>query len=208
MPDSLPFLLSGVLFGLVAGISPGPLLALVISETLSHSRREGILVALAPILTDVPIVLASVMLLAKLSYSPMILGTISILGALFIGHLAYESITVKTGASNLQNIRPHALRKGIIANFLSPHPYLFWITVGAPMVLRAYTATLLSAFLFVLGFYVLLVGSKIFVAVVVDKSRDFLKSRAYVYTIRLLGFVLLIFAALFLKDGLRLLGAI
>jgi threonine/homoserine/homoserine lactone efflux protein len=208
MPDSLPFLFSGIVFGLVAGISPGPLLALVIAETLTHSRKEGILVALTPILTDVPIVLASVLVLAKLSHSHLILGTISLLGALFIGYLAYESITARTGGLTLQNIKTHSLRKGIIANFLSPHPYLFWIAVGAPMVLRAYAVNVLSAFLFLLGFYFLLVGSKILVALVIDKSRDFLKSRAYIYTIRLLGVVLLIFAVLFLKDGLTLLGYI
>jgi threonine/homoserine/homoserine lactone efflux protein len=208
MPDSLPFLFSGIVFGLVAGISPGPLLALVIEETLTHSRREGMLVALAPIVTDVPIVLVSVLVLAKLSHSHLILGTISLLGALFIGYLAYESIAVKASGLKLQKIEPHSLRKGIIANFLSPHPYLFWIAVGAPMVLRAYAVNVLSAFLFLLGFYFLLVGSKILVALVIDKSRDFLKSRVYIFTIRLLGVILLIFALLFLKDGLTLFGVI
>jgi len=208
MVDSLPFLFTGILFGLVAGISPGPLLALVIAETLTHSRKEGILVALAPLVTDLPIVLVSVFLLAKLSYSHLILGTVSLLGALFIGYLAYQSISVKIGGLNLQKIEPHSLRKGVAANFLSPHPYLFWIAVGAPTALKAYKVNLLSACLFILGFYLFLVGSKIFVAFVIDKSRDFLNSRVYVYTIRVLGVVLLIFAALFLKDGLTLLGLI
>lgn len=206
--DSFPFLFTGILFGLVAGISPGPLLALVIAETLTHSRKEGVLVALAPLVTDLPIVFISVFLLAKFSHSHLLLGVISLLGALFIGYLAYESLSVKTGGLNLQKIKPHSLRKGIIANFLSPHPYLFWIAVGAPMTLKAYKANLLSACLFILGFYFFLVGSKIFVAFVIDKSRDFLKSRVYVYTIRLLGVVLLIFAALFLRDGFTLLGLI
>jgi threonine/homoserine/homoserine lactone efflux protein len=206
--DSFPFLFTGILFGLVAGISPGPLLALVIAETLTHSRKEGILVALAPLVTDLPIVIVSVFLLAQFSHSHLILGAISVLGALFIGYLAYESLSVKTSGLNLQKIEPHSLRKGIIANFLSPHPYLFWIAVGAPMTLKAYKVNLLSACLFILGFYLFLVGSKIFVAFVIDKSRDFLKSRVYVYTIRLLGVVLLIFAALFLKDGFTLLGLI
>jgi len=204
--DSFPFLFTGILFGLVAGISPGPLLALVIAETLTHSRKEGILVALAPLVTDLPILFISVFLLSKFSHSHFILGAISLMGALFIGYLAYESISVKAGRLNLQKIEPHSLRKGIIANFLSPHPYLFWIAVGAPMTLKACEVNLLSACLFILGFYLFLVGSKIFVAFVVDKSRDFLKSRAYIYTIRLLGVVLLIFAVLFLKDGFTLLG--
>ncbi|MDQ7788071.1 MAG: LysE family translocator [Thermodesulfovibrionales bacterium] len=208
MIDSFPFFFTGILFGLVAGISPGPLLALVIAETLMHSRKAGFLVALAPLVTDLPIVLVSVFLLAKFSHSHFILGGISILGALFIGYLAYESISVKTSGLNLQKVEPHSLRKGVTANFLSPHPYLFWIAVGAPTALKAYKVNLLSAFLFILGFYLFLVGSKIFVAFVIDKSRDFLKSRVYVYTIRLLGVVLLIFAVLFLKDGFTLLGLI
>lgn len=206
MVDSLPFLFTGILFGLVAGISPGPLLALVIAETLTHSRKEGILVALAPLVTDLPVVFISVFLLAKFSYSHILLGIISLLGALFIAYLAYESISVKTGGLRLQKTEPHSLRKGVTANFLSPHPYLFWIAVGAPTTIKAYQTNLLSACLFILGFYLFLTGSKIFVAFVTDKSRDFLKSRGYLYTIRLLGAVLLIFAVLFLKEGLALLG--
>jgi len=93
MMESMPFLISGILFGLVAGISPGPLLTLVISETLKHNKREGIIVASAPILTDVPIVLLSVFILAKLSNFNFVLGIISILGALFIGYLAWESLS-------------------------------------------------------------------------------------------------------------------
>jgi len=208
MVNSLSFLLTGILFGLVAGISPGPLLTLVISETLRHNRKEGILVAIAPLLTDLPIVLVSVLILAKLSNSNLILGTISLSGALFIGYLAYESISVKGIELNLQKINPQSFRKGVIANFLNPHPYLFWIAVGAPMVLKAYKVNTLSACLFILGFYLLLVGSKIIVALVVDKSRDFMKSNIYIYSIRLLGFILLIFAIVFIRDGLKLFGFI
>ena len=83
---------------------------------------------------------------------------------------------------------------------------MFWFTIGAPLVLKALQIGLFSASLFILGFYVCLVGSKVFVAIVVGKSRFFLKSRNYVYTIRFLGVILLVFAALFLKDSLELFG--
>ena len=95
MVESIPFLISGVLFGLVAGIFPGPLLTLVISETVKHNRKEGMIVACAPILTDLPIVLLSIFVLSKLSSFNHILGVISFLGALFIAYLGYESITLK-----------------------------------------------------------------------------------------------------------------
>ena len=55
----LYFMTSGILLGLSGGLSPGPLTALVISQTLRFGAREGMLVALAPILTDGPLVLAA-----------------------------------------------------------------------------------------------------------------------------------------------------
>jgi threonine/homoserine/homoserine lactone efflux protein len=208
MIESLPFLISGILFGLVAGISPGPLLTLVISETIKHNKKEGIFVASAPILTDIPIVLLSVFVLAKLSSFNLVLGTISISGALFIVYLAYESITIKGIELNLQKVKAQSLRKGIITNFLNPHPYLFWIAVGAPTILKGYRVNVLSVLFFILGFYLFLVGSKIMVALIVDKSKSFLKSNTYVYIIRTLGFILLIFSVIFIKDGLHYFGII
>jgi threonine/homoserine/homoserine lactone efflux protein len=208
MIESLPFLISGILFGLVAGISPGPLLTLVISETIKHNKKEGIFVASAPILTDIPIVLLSVFVLAKLSSFNLVLGTISISGALFIVYLAYESITTKGIELNLQKVKAQSLRKGIITNFLNPHPYLFWIAVGAPTILKGYRVNVLSVLFFILGFYLFLVGSKIMVALIVDKSKSFLKSNTYVYIIRTLGFILLIFSVIFIKDGLHYFGII
>lgn len=44
------------------------------------------------------------------------------------------------------------------------------------------------------------------IALIVDKYKSFLKSKAYVYVVRTLGLILLVFSALFIKDGLNLLG--
>jgi len=206
MVESLPFLISGVLFGAAAGVSPGPLLTLVISETLRHGRREGVIVASAPLVTDVPIVCISVFVLAKLLNFSLILGIISLSGAAFIGYLAFESLTIKGIELNLGRVKAESLKRGILTNLLSPHPYLFWITIGAPFVLKAYSTNVLAAVFFLLGFYLFLVGSKIVIALIVDKYKSFLKSNTYVYLVRIFGLILLVFAALFIKDGLTLLG--
>lgn len=42
------YLTFGSILGLSAGMSPGPLFALVISETIAHDIRAGIKVALVP----------------------------------------------------------------------------------------------------------------------------------------------------------------
>lgn len=202
------FFVMGILLGLSAGIAPGPLLTLVISETVRYNKKAGILAALAPVVTDLPIILISLFILSKLSDFNAVLGTISLLGALFIGYLAYENITVQGINVSEQKSDVQSLKKGVITNFLSPHPYLFWMVVGAPIMMKAYQVNIASVAVFISGFYMLLVGSKIMVAFLVERSKSFLKSTGYIYTIRILGGVLIIFAGIFFRDGLRFFGLI
>ena len=196
----------GAVFGLTAGISPGPLLTLVISETLRHNKREGIKIAVAPLITDIPIVLLTIFILSKMLHSDIVLGFISILGGIFIAYLGIESIRSKGIEIDVQDLKLKSIRKGIIVNILSPHPYIFWLMVGAPITLKAYQASPLAAFAFIITFYVLLVGSKISIALVVDRSRAFLKNKVFIWTLRILGLVLFIFAIILIKEGMTYFG--
>jgi threonine/homoserine/homoserine lactone efflux protein len=205
---SLPFLLSGLVLGLSAGISPGPLLALVIGETLRHGTGAGVRVALAPFATDVPIMAGAILLVRGASGTGWIMGSISLCGALYVGYLGYESITIKEGAVQSALAPANSFRKGVLANFMSPHPYLFWAAIGAPVIIRGYAQSLLSALCFVAGFYLLLVGSKICIAAVSGKFREILQGKAFIYTNRLLGVFLFFFAIILLRDGLRFFGLI
>jgi len=196
----------GIFFGLSAGITPGPLLTLVVSETLKNNRKEGIRVAIAPLITDLPIILLTTIILSKLSNFNLILGSISIIGSIFISYLAYQNIFLKN--FKLRNVEKlNSLEKGIITNFLNPNPYLFWFTVGAPTVLIALKdAGVYAAIFFFIGFYIFLVGSQISIAFIVERYRNFLESRIYEYLIRFTGILLLYFALSFLRDGLRYFG--
>ena len=206
MTQTITYLTMGAVFGLTAGISPGPLLTLVISETLRHNKTEGVKIAVAPLITDIPIVLLTIFILSKMASSDIVLGIISILGGIFIAYLGYDSIKSKGIEIDIQNLKLKSIRKGIIVNILSPHPYIFWLMVGAPITIKAYQASPVAAFAFIISFYVLLVGSKISIALVVDRSRAFLKNKVFIWTIRILGLVLLIFAILLIKEGLSYLG--
>ncbi len=198
---------AGVILGLSAGLTPGPLLTLVITQTLRHNIREGIKVALAPLITDVPIIVISVLVLGRLSEFNRVLGLISIAGGIYVLYLAYES--ARTGPVNLKASKEHprSLKKGSLINILNPNPYLFWITVGAPLMLKMGTKTRLAPVLFVLCFYLLLVGLKVCLAVIVGKSRSFLNGRIYVNIMRGLGVVLALFALFLFRDAMQLLGA-
>ena len=202
------FLAMGSILGLSAGFAPGPLLTLVISETLQHDIKAGVKVALAPMITDLPIIMLTLFILVKLSGFHKVLGIISCMGGLFVLYLGWQSIVTKGVELNLQGTKPKSLAKGIIVNTLNPHPYLFWFGVGGPTVTKAMNLGMLAPLAFIGSFYVLLVGSKILIAVLVGKSRSFLIGSGYIYTMRLLGVALCALAIILFRDGFNMLGFI
>lgn len=198
----------GIVLGLSAGFAPGPLLALVISETLQNDIRSGVKVAIAPIITDLPIIILTLFVLSKLSNFHNILGLISLVGAFVILMMGYESLRTTGIKVNTHEIKPKSLSKGVLANALSPHPYLFWFAVGAPTMTKAMGHSLNAGLAFIMSFYVFLVGSKIMLAVLAGKSKSFLRGNLYIYTMRFLGSVLCLLAIVLCLDGLKLFGMI
>jgi threonine/homoserine/homoserine lactone efflux protein len=200
------FLISGILLGFASGISPGPLLAMTISESIQHGSRAGIKVALSPFITDFLIVSVILLFLLKFDKYDPVIAMISLVGSFYLIYLGISSLRTKNIDLELKTKKTNSLKKGIIVNFLSPHPYLFWITIGGPILFNALDLGISSSILFVAGFYALLVGSKIIIAILVGRSREFLKSNYYLYTIRSLGLVYMVFAFYFLKQGFELLN--
>jgi threonine/homoserine/homoserine lactone efflux protein len=136
------------------------------------------------------------------------LGVISLLGGLFILHLAYGSLKIKKLDEPSRDVTAQSISKGILVNALSPHPYIFWMTVGTPLILKAIGEGWIGSFMFVVTFFTCLVGSKVLLAVVSGKSRHLLSDRLYRTIMRLLGLLLAVFAVLLLKEGLDLLGVL
>jgi len=195
-------LLVGGMFGLSAGFSPGPLMTLVITQTLQHNTREGLLVAAAPILTDAPIILISFLVLNGLSTLEPVLGLIASVGGCYVLYLSYETIITRPVKVETSLIQPRSLRKGVLVNALNPHPYLFWATVGVPFILKAHQNNSIAPWAFIVSFYCFLVGSKVFTALIVGRFKTFLEGKIYRYLMRALGVILFGFAVLLLWESL------
>ncbi len=69
--------------------------------------------------------------------------------------------------------RPGCWFKGILTNLLSPHPWLFWLTVGAAILAQAIAKSWTVAAAFLTGFYALLVGSKVVIALLAGRSPSY-----------------------------------
>jgi threonine/homoserine/homoserine lactone efflux protein len=108
---------------------------------------------------------------------------------------------VKIVSNGISNSARRSLQKGILTNFLNPHPYLFWITVGAPTMVKAQQVDIFAVFFFLLGFYVSLIGAKITLAILIYKSESLLSGRIFTLLNKITGCALMFFALVLLKEG-------
>lgn len=203
----LVYLAMGLIFGLSSGLAPGPMLTLVLAETLRYGFRAGAQAALSPLVTDLPIVAASLLLISRMAGSHAALGAISIAGALFLVYTGYETFSSEAVPAMPEGIGAQSLRKGVMTNFLNPHPYLFWMTVGSPSVIKAWSGSAVRAVVFVAGFYLCLVGSKVVLAALADRGRHLIAGSTYKLSMRGLGVLLWICAGLLALDGVHFLMA-
>ena len=201
-------LATGAFLGLSCGLAPGPLLALVVAQTLRHGPREGCKIALTPLVTDAPIIVVALVLAAKLAELRPLLGIVSLAGGAFVLYLAWDSLRPARVDPEAPAEPPRSWFKGILTNLLSPHPWLFWLTVGAAILAKAIDQSWLVAVAFLFGFYLLLVGSKVMVALMAGRSRDLLAGRPYRVVMRVLAVLLGFFALLLFREGLRLLAVV
>ena len=149
---------TGLLLGAQSGLAPGPMLLLMISETLRHGKRSGVKVACIPLLTDAPIVLASGLLFTQITNMNILLGGISIIGSIFLLNLGIKSLLAANSEFLDYTPRPLLLKEIMIANLTNPNPYLFWFTVGAPLMVRSFQHNWGTGVSFLLSFYLGLVG--------------------------------------------------
>ncbi len=156
------FIAPALSFGISATVIPGPLIAYLVNTTLTQGWRKALLILLAPLLTDAPIILLMTFFLGQMPAE--ILKLIQLSGGCLLLYIAwgalkhYQSGNLITLASttpesnNQQNPR-QILLTAILMNLLSPGPWLFWATVNGPLLLQALQFSTAHALAFLLAFY-------------------------------------------------------
>ncbi|MEI6621268.1 MAG: LysE family transporter [Actinomycetes bacterium] len=202
-------LLFGLSLGLAAGVSPGPLLVLVATTTLRSGWRAGVAVACAPLLTDVFIVAA---VLLVLDYLPTeALSLLGVGGGLFVIYLGVQTVseartaTLAAASGGGEPTAAKSFGQAVFVNLVSPHPWIAWATALGPLTVATFNRSAGAAVALVVGFYAALVGVKVLVAVGVGSARHRLTDGGY--RIALVGagvLLLLVGVVLIIEFGLAL----
>ena len=167
------YVLQGIGFGFAAAVQPGPLQTYLISQTLAKGWKRTLPAALAPLLSDGPILALCLLVLSQVPH--WFQRFLYIAGGLFVLYLAYGAYkSWKNFESNIpspQTGRQQSVLKAALINTLNPNPYIFWSLVTGPILLAGWRQTPVYGLGFVGGFYVAIILGFCTVIIVFSSAR-------------------------------------
>jgi len=169
------YLLQGIGYGLAAASQPGPFQTYIISQTLTRGWKRTLPAALAPLVSDGPIILICVLVISQV---PVWMQRILyIAGGLYILHLAYGAFkswrNFNSQFQSVDSAEKQSVLKAALMNALGPGPYIYWTLVTGPILLKGWRETPLNGISFLAGFYITMITSLTIVIMVFGIAEKF-----------------------------------
>src|SRR5215216_1118102 len=168
------YIVQGIGYGFAAAVQPGPLQTFLISQALLKGWRKSLPAALAPLISDGPIVALCLLVLSQVP--AWLQQFLYLAGGLFILYLAYGAYR------SWKSFGPHipspetgarqSLFKAALTNILGPGAYIFWTLVTGPILIRGWRETPLHGVIFILGFYITMILSLCAIIIVFGSARQ------------------------------------
>lgn len=138
MTEALAF---GVLFGVGAALSVGPIFVTIIHESITRGFGSGLRVILGSATADIILVLPALVatwLIAGAETLSLLIGTVGAAYFLYLACIAArESRRLWRGGSIAIQTNPAwTYARGILSNLLNPLSWAFWLATGTPTMLR------------------------------------------------------------------------
>lgn len=186
-------LLLGCALGLFAGMVPGPFLTLVATTSLQNGLSAGLKVALIPLVTELPVLVMSVVVLTQLPDS--VLRWIGICGGVLVLYMAWrverDARDPALEEGEIESLKGHYLRVALVG-VLAPAPWVFWFLLAGPLFLNRWNVSHWHGIGFVLAFFACFIGMMMLVAWAVASGREKLSRKWYRRALRGAGAVLFV----------------
>src|SRR2546423_4678715 len=127
-------ILAGMGIGLSLGAPPGPVNAIIASQTVTRSWRAGFLVGVGATTADT--IFLAIAFLARTAVAGIgpYVPFIALLGAGVMVYFAWSAVRSWRQAPNILESKPDEHTKsymtGLSVNITSPYPILWWLTAG------------------------------------------------------------------------------
>jgi len=147
----LPFLI----IQLSVAFSPGLIIALVVNQSVQHSRRKGFEVALGAATGAIGITVVSALVVSLLVNTvPVMINVIYFVGSIYIIFKGFQTVTSKSSTKE-KVTNSSAFLTGFQVNLLNPKMWVFYLTV-LPIYMTAESGYFLS--LIYLGLITILIN--------------------------------------------------
>lgn len=167
------------------------MLVLVLSQTIQYGLKEGLKVTLGPLISDAPIIIAAYFFTNQIPVS--FLYWLYLPGGMYLIYMAKHSWQINFDSMDVTKPVANSIKKGVMTNILNPAPYLFWLTIGAPIIIRQ-SASKMSVFF--LAFYSALLGTKVLIAYLISIGRN--NQKALNYISKSLALIIFIYGVYFM----------
>jgi threonine/homoserine/homoserine lactone efflux protein len=186
---------------LSGAMMPGPLLTVVIAESMKHGKKTGPLVTLGHALLEVLTLILLLFSFNQLVHNPLVLKVIAALGSL---------ILLSTGIQMLASLRKLEVElkaaggkasglvfTGFWMSAVNPYFAIWWLTIGLGLILSAQKAGWLAVIFFFFGHICADLAWFTFISYTVSRGRNYLSGPLYRGVIAACAIVLIIFSCYF-----------
>jgi threonine/homoserine/homoserine lactone efflux protein len=151
----LTYLLLGATFGFAAVVQPGPMQAYLISQAASHGWRRTLPAAFAPVISDVPVIALTVLVLSRMP--GWLTQWLRAAGGAFVLYLAFGAFKRWRAGDRAAAAQPpstgRTLLQATTVNLLNPNPWIAWSLVLGPLLLKGWREAPSHGAGLLIGFY-------------------------------------------------------
>jgi threonine/homoserine/homoserine lactone efflux protein len=171
---------SATILGLFAGLAPGPYTTMVAATGLERGFRVAVPMAMAPLVTDLPPMLVSTLVVGRLNWGALtLLGVcggvvVTMIGLRFLRTHGTILVTTPTG-DPIEPAEPSVRVEHVLtSNLLNPAPWVFWFVAAAPLMLAQWNVSLARGVVFVVVLFLVNVSSAAGLAWMAARARGVL----------------------------------
>lgn len=141
-------------YGFACVVQPGPFQLFLLNRTLTHGWKRTLPAACAPLLSDGPIILLTVLFIRSLPdwLEPVLYATGGVYLLLLAAHSWRDRRTGPTDHVP-EGTPARTVLAAALVNFLNPNPWLGWSLVLGPMLVSSWRESPLHGLALLLGFY-------------------------------------------------------
>jgi threonine/homoserine/homoserine lactone efflux protein len=200
------------LIGLSGALMPGPVLTVTISQVASRGFWAGPLIVLGHGILELSLVAAVAFGLGRFLTLGPVIGTIAIVGGIFLVYLGYDILRSLKGLSlSLQaraggrKIVDHPVMAGILTSLSNPYWTIWWATIGLGYIALSRQLGRIGLASFFTGHILSDLLWYSFVALTLTLGRKVITDRLYRGVVGLCGLFLVGFGLYFGYSGFKML---